>query len=101
MHVHHGTRESAARVAWLGGHFHQLRCEHAAARRRGDRVVVRSIAPADTLCGGGVLDPHARRHGASRDATAHLTRLAAGETPLRGQTPESRARLGGQSPESL
>jgi selenocysteine-specific elongation factor len=99
VHVHHGTRETAARVAWLGGHFHQLRCETPLIARRDDRLVVRSIAPADTLCGGRILDPHARRHGPSRDVTAHLTRLAAGDTPLGGQSPEVRAPLRGQSPE--
>src|SRR5258708_888763 len=26
--VHHGTRESPARLAWLGGRYWQLRCEH-------------------------------------------------------------------------
>jgi selenocysteine-specific elongation factor len=86
VHVHHGTRESAARVAWLGGHFHQLRCETSLIARRDDRIVVRSIAPADTIGGGRILDAHARRHGASRDVTAHLTRLARG---LRGRTPQS------------
>jgi selenocysteine-specific elongation factor len=89
VHVHHGTRETAARVAWLGGHFHQLRCETPLIARRDDRIVVRSIAPADTLGGGRILDPHARRHGASTDVTVELTRLARGELRLRGQTPES------------
>src|SRR5262249_6637440 len=40
--VHHGTRETPARVAWLGGRFHQLRCEQPLIARRGDRLVVRS-----------------------------------------------------------
>jgi selenocysteine-specific elongation factor len=100
VHVHHGTRESPARVAWLGGHFHQLRCEEPLIARRDDRVVIRSIAPADTLGGGRILDPHARRHGPSTDVTVRLTRLARGER-LRGQTPESLERLRGQTPESL
>jgi selenocysteine-specific elongation factor len=104
VHVHHGTRESPARVAWLGGHFHQLRCEEPLIARRDDRIVVRSIAPADTLGGGRILDPHARRHGPSTDVTVQLTRLARGEdAPLQGQSPEWRppaAPLGGLSPES-
>jgi selenocysteine-specific elongation factor len=100
VHVHHGTRETAARVAWLGGHFHQLRCSSPLVARRDDRLVIRSIAPADILGGGRILDPHARRHGASTDVTVHLTRLARGETGLGGQTPESSAGLGGQTPES-
>jgi selenocysteine-specific elongation factor len=101
VHVHHGTRESAARVAWLGGRFHQLRCESPLIARRDDRIVVRSIAPADTLGGGRILDPRARRHGPSRDVTARLEQLSRGE-PVRlgGQSPESQMRLGGQSPQS-
>jgi hypothetical protein len=45
----------------------------------GDRLVVRQIAPPDTLGGGRVLDPHPRRHGPTRDALARLERLARGE----------------------
>ena len=70
--VHHGTRESPARVAWLGGHFHQLRCETPLVARRDDRLVIRSIAPADTIGGGRILDPHARRHGPSRSPLVSL-----------------------------
>jgi selenocysteine-specific elongation factor len=101
VHVHHGTRESAARVAWLGGHFHQLRCESPLIARRDDRLVVRSIAPADTLGGGRILDPNARRHGPSTDITVRLTRLARGEeVRIGGQSPDSQVRMGGQSPDS-
>jgi selenocysteine-specific elongation factor len=101
IHVHHGTRESAARVAWLGGRFHQLRCESPLIARRDDRIVVRSIAPADTIGGGRILDPGARRHGPSRDVTARLEQLSRGEEPgLRGQTPHSTAGLRCLSPQS-
>ena len=79
VHVHHGTREAPAKLAELGGRFWQLRLEKPLLARAGDRVVVRSIAPPDTLGGGVVLDPAARRHGPSRDALARLTRLARGE----------------------
>jgi selenocysteine-specific elongation factor len=81
VHVHHGTREVPARVAWLGGTFHQLRCEQPLVAARGDRLVVRSIAPPDTLGGGVVLDPGARRHGPTNDTLVRLTRLARGEDP--------------------
>ena len=77
--VHHGTRETPARVAWLGGRFHQLRCEQPLLARAGDRFVIRSIAPPDTLGGGVVLDPAARKHGPSRDVIVRLERLARGE----------------------
>jgi selenocysteine-specific elongation factor len=100
VHVHHGTRETPARVAWLGGHFHQLRCEEPLIARRDDRIVVRSIAPADTLGGGRILDPHARRHGPSTDVTVRLTRLTRGESPEE-PTPESAQRPGGPTPEAL
>ena len=101
VHVHHGTRESPARIAWLGGHFHQLRCESPLIARRDDRIVIRSVAPADTLGGGRVLDPNARRHGPSSDLLVHLTRLARGEdAQLGGQSPESHVRMRGQTPDS-
>ena len=79
VQVHHGTRESAARLVWLGGRFWQVRLEQALIPAAGDRLVVRRIAPPDTLGGGRVLDPHPRKHGPSRDLTTRLTRLAAGE----------------------
>ena len=95
--VHHGTRETPARVAWLGGRFHQLRCEAPLVARRGDRLVVRSIAPPDTLGGGVVLDPAARKHGPSRDVLARLERLARGEDPDPDPTPPPDASSGTSS----
>jgi selenocysteine-specific elongation factor len=79
VQVHHGTRESPARVAALGGRFWQLRLERPLVAAARDRVVVRRVAPPDTLGGGVVLDPHARKHGPSRDALVRLERLARGE----------------------
>jgi selenocysteine-specific elongation factor len=81
VQVHHGTRESAGRLATLGGSLCQLRLERPLVAARGDRLVLRSIAPPDTLGGGVVLDPHARRHGPSRAVTARLTALSRGEDP--------------------
>ena len=78
-HVHHGTRETPARLADLGGGLWQARLEQPLLARAGDRVVVRSIAPPDTLGGGVVLDPAARRHGRREDALARLERLRRGE----------------------
>jgi selenocysteine-specific elongation factor len=77
--VHHGTRETAARLVSLGGRFAQLRLEQPLVPARGDRVVIRSLAPPDTLGGGVVLDPAPRRHGPSRDVLARLARLERGE----------------------
>ena len=45
----------------------------------GDRLVIRSLAPPDTLGGGVVLDPSPRRHGPSRDLLVRLARLERGE----------------------
>jgi selenocysteine-specific elongation factor len=77
--VHHGTRETAARLAELGGRFFQLRLEQPIVPAYGDRLVIRSLAPPDTLGGGVVLDPNPRRHGPSRDLLARLARLERGE----------------------
>jgi selenocysteine-specific elongation factor len=79
VHIHHGTRETPARLTWLGGRFWQLRLEESLIAAAGDRLVVRQIAPPDTLGGGTVLDAHPRRHGPSRQTTERLTRLARGE----------------------
>jgi selenocysteine-specific elongation factor len=79
VQVHHGTRESAARLAWLGGRFWQVRLEQPLVPAAGDRIVIRRIAPPDTLGGGQVLDAHPRRHGPGRDVLARLERLARGE----------------------
>jgi selenocysteine-specific elongation factor len=66
VQVHHGTREAPGRLADLGDGIWQLRLEQPLLARRGDRVVVRSIAPPDTLGGGTVLDPRARKRGRAR-----------------------------------
>ena len=85
--VHHGTRETAARLAELGGRYFQLRLEQPLVPARGDRLVIRSLAPPDTLGGGVVLDPDPPRHGPSRDLLARLARLERGEEDPPEQTP--------------
>jgi selenocysteine-specific elongation factor len=79
VQVHHGTRETPGRMAWLGGRFWQLRLEQPLVPAVGDRLVVRQIAPPDTLGGGVVLDAHPKRHGPSREVLARLERLERGE----------------------
>jgi selenocysteine-specific elongation factor len=79
VHVHHGTREAPGRLAPLGAGLWQLRLERPLLARAGDHVVVRSVAPPDTLGGGVVLDPAARRHGPRPDLVARLERLRRGE----------------------
>ena len=88
VQVHHGTRESPARLAWLGGRFWQLRLEQPLVASDGDRLVVRQIAPPDTLGGGRVLDPHPRKHGPSRELLVRLEALASGEAVPEAPRPE-------------
>jgi selenocysteine-specific elongation factor len=79
VQVHHGTRETPARLTALGGRFWQVRLERPLMALDGDRVVIRRISPPGTLGGGTVLDANARRHGATRDTLARLTRITRGE----------------------
>ena len=90
VQAHHGTRESPARVAALGGRFFQLRLEQPMAAEAGDRLILRRIAPPDTLGGAVVLDPRPRRHGPSRDVLARLQRLASGQPDREPPPSESR-----------
>jgi selenocysteine-specific elongation factor len=93
VQIHHGTREAPARLAWLGGRFWQVRLEQPLVPAAGDRLVVRRIAPPDTMGGGRVLDPAPRRHGPGREVLARLERLARGEAPEpsgRGERPQGR-----------
>jgi selenocysteine-specific elongation factor len=57
--LHHGTAETAARVARAGDRFAQLRLSRPVVAARGDRVVLRS---GTTVGGGVVLDPAPPRH---------------------------------------
>ncbi len=57
--LHHGTAETAARVARVGNRFAQLRLSHPVVAARGDRVVLRAET---TVAGGIVLDPSPPRH---------------------------------------
>jgi selenocysteine-specific elongation factor len=87
VHVHHGTRESPARVAPVegdllhpgGAGLAQLRLERPLLALAGDRFVVRSIAPADTVGGGRVLDPRPVKHGAGEAHARRLRALGAGD----------------------
>jgi selenocysteine-specific elongation factor len=98
VHVHHGTREAPARLAALGADLWQLRLERPLLVRAGDHVVVRSLAPPDTLGGGVVLEPRARRHGRQAEVLARLERLRRGESEpqpeARVERPTARAPAG-------
>ena len=81
VQVHHGTSEAPARVAPLGGGYAQLRLESALVPVRGDRFVLRQIAPPDTIGGGVVVDPAPRKHGASDELVSRLAAIERGEAP--------------------
>ncbi len=77
--AHHGTRAVPARLAALGAGLWQVRLEASLLAAVGDRLVVRSVAPPDTLGGGTVLDARAARHGRRPEVLARLERLRRGE----------------------
>ncbi|MDP2711564.1 MAG: selenocysteine-specific translation elongation factor [Solirubrobacteraceae bacterium] len=89
--VHHGTRAVAARLAALGTGLWQVRLEAPLLAAAGDRLVVRSVAPPDTLAGGTVLDPRARRHGRRADVLARLERIRRGEPEPEPEPPAAAA----------
>ena len=63
VHVHHGTRETPARVVPIEGtDLVQLRLESQLVPAAGDRLVLRQVAPPDTIGGGEVVDPRPRKH---------------------------------------
>jgi selenocysteine-specific elongation factor len=99
VQVHHGTRETPARIAWLGGDFWQVRLEQPLVPAAGDRFVVRQISPPDTLGGGVVLDPHPRRHGPSRELLARLDRLRRGDSTELSASQDQKPRSSGDKPE--
>jgi selenocysteine-specific elongation factor len=74
VQVHHGTRESPARLVRLDGEHWQVRLEQPLIAAAGDHVVVRRISVPDTLGGGVILDATPRRHGPSPEILARLRR---------------------------
>ncbi len=94
--VHHGTRESAARIVELGGEVFQLRLEKPLMPMAGDRLVIRSLAPPNTLGGGVVIDPAPRRHRSlqpRREPEARPEAPKPERTPLSEQALELEQRL--------
>ncbi|WCB96616.1 hypothetical protein DSM104299_05381 [Baekduia alba] len=80
--VVHGAAEAVARVGWLGGRFHQLRCEEPLpALARNATVELRRLGDDELLGEATVLDPDAQRHGATNDALVRLVALERGLTP--------------------
>ena len=87
VHVHHGTREAPARVVPLEGAelspgeegLAQLRLEAPLVPARGDRLILRRVAPPDTVGGGSVIDPLPRKHGIGPEVAARLRALERGQ----------------------
>jgi selenocysteine-specific elongation factor len=107
VQVHHGTRAVPARLAALDEGLWQLRLESALLVVAGDRVVVRRLAPPDTLGGGVVLDALARRHGRRPDLLRRLHEIHAGgpgaaqiRADRPGATPEPASGAGDRGRES-
>jgi selenocysteine-specific elongation factor len=94
VQVHHGTRDVPGRLITLSDRYFQLRLERPLLAADGDRLVIRRIAPPDTLGGGVVLDAGARRHGPRPETLARLARIEAGvqPDPPRSEPSESDAR---------
>jgi selenocysteine-specific elongation factor len=91
VHVHHGTREAAGRIVWLGDDLWQLRLERPLCAARGDRLVIRQPSPPDTLGGGVVLDPDARRHGRREEILERLRSRRDGRPEPPSPTPSPEA----------
>jgi selenocysteine-specific elongation factor len=88
VHIHHGTRSSAARVAPLEGdelepgarQYVQLRLERPVLPAAGDRFVLRQVAPPDTIGGGVIVDPSPRKHGPGGAQVERLELLESGDS---------------------
>jgi selenocysteine-specific elongation factor len=96
LHVHHGTRESAGRVYPLGDDYVQLRLESQIVAMRGDRVILRRVAPPDTIGGATVIEAPARRHSARTEVVERLRAIEAGAEPGTSDTRSD----GGQRPDA-
>jgi len=81
VQVHHGARDVPGRLALLDADagLWQLRLEAPLLACDGDRLVIRCLAPPDTLGGGVILDARAGRHGARPEILDRLRALARGE----------------------
>ncbi|MHB0977727.1 MAG: selenocysteine-specific translation elongation factor [Candidatus Aquicultorales bacterium] len=70
LRVHHGTKEVLGRVVFFdrpvleagSACFAQLRLEEPIVPRYGDRLVVRSYSPIETIGGGMIVDSHPHKH---------------------------------------
>jgi selenocysteine-specific elongation factor len=82
VRVHHGTAEVLARVAALedsgeiapgASGLVQLRLESPVVALPGDRFILRTYSPQQTIAGGEILDAHAQKHRGRERASARAT----------------------------
>jgi selenocysteine-specific elongation factor len=92
VQVHHGTREAPARVVPLGGGYAQLRLEAPLVAVAGDKLILRQVAPPDTVGGGSVVDAAPRKHGPSAEVVERLERTERGEEVPDARTAAATAR---------
>jgi selenocysteine-specific elongation factor len=81
VQAHHGTRESPARLYPLGDEYMQLRLQSPLVALRGDHVILRQVAPPDTIGGAIVIEAPARRHSAADEVAERLRAIEAGIEP--------------------
>ncbi len=87
IHFHHGAKETLARIYLLDREelkqgetaICQVRFESPLAGVYGDRVVIRSFSPLQTIAGGRIVNPHGRKVKRFSDGLSLLRRLVAEE----------------------
>ena len=87
-----GQAEAEARVGWLGGRFHQLRCDEPLEVAHGDTVEIRRLRDDELLGEATVLDADAARHGPTNDALVRLVALERGRGARRRRRRSPRRR---------
>jgi len=106
LHVHHGTREAPARLVPLeadelssqAAAYAQLRLEAPLIAARSDRVVLRRLAPPDTIGGGEVIHPSPRKHHARPEVVEWLRAVERGEDPPDPRERDAAAQARGRRP---
>jgi selenocysteine-specific elongation factor len=108
VQVHHGTRATPARAVRIDGDVWQLRCERPLVAADGDRIVLRRIAPPDTLGGGVIVRAAAGGRSRAEDEVGPAAAKATSPPPAAAPPPldaaalalEERLRAAGHEPPS-
>lgn len=93
VQLHHGTRATPARAIRLDEDRWQLRTERPLIAADGDRVVVRRIAPPDTLGGGVIVRAAAGGRAPRQSQSAPTAEVASAPTPAPAPPPLDTAAL--------